>query len=251
MKEEHGNPYETDALLDQYMEFHYGESYFGIENYPQRCADLCIRATEGRERNRALDLGCSVGRSAFELARVFRSVTALDLSTRFIDSANQLKKQGVFDYSVAVEGDFTLARRADLSALQLADTAERVELSTGDACNLDERYTNYDLVFAGNLIDRLYDPESFLRSIQERLNPGGFLVISTPYTLLEEFTPRENWLAKFDQAGEYVRAFEGMRGILEPSLTLVSEPVDVPFVIRETKRKFQHTVAELSVWRKG
>ena len=120
-----------------------------------------------------------------------------------------------------------------------------------DASNLDDRHKNYDLVFAGNLLDRLSDPESFLRSMQERLNPGGILVISSPYTLLEEFTPKENWLAEYDESGEYIRAFEGMRKILEPSFELAKPPVDVPFVIRETQRKFQHTVAELSVWRKA
>jgi hypothetical protein len=29
---------------------------------------------------------------------------------------------------------------------------------------------------------------------------------------------------------------------------MLGEPRDVPFVIRETRRKFQHTVAELTVW---
>jgi hypothetical protein len=30
----------------------------------------------------------------------------------------------------------------------------------------------------------------------------------------------------------------------------VGEPLQVPFVIRETRRKFQHTVSELTVWRR-
>jgi hypothetical protein len=29
---------------------------------------------------------------------------------------------------------------------------------------------------------------------------------------------------------------------------MLGEPWDVPFVIRETRRKFQHSVAELTVW---
>jgi hypothetical protein len=29
-----------------------------------------------------------------------------------------------------------------------------------------------------------------------------------------------------------------------------AEPRDVPFVIRETARKFQHTVSQLTVWEK-
>jgi len=28
----------------------------------------------------------------------------------------------------------------------------------------------------------------------------------------------------------------------------MAEPQDLPFVIRETRRKFQHSIAELTVW---
>jgi len=45
----------------------------------------------------------------------------------------------------------------------------------------------------------LYDPRRFLETIHERLNPGGVLVITSPYTWLEEFTKKENWLGGFDK----------------------------------------------------
>jgi len=37
---------------------------------------------------------------------------------------------------------------------------------------------------------------------------------------------------------------------LSSEFELVGDPQDIPFVIRETARKFQHSVAEMSVWRK-
>ena len=119
----------------------------------------------------------------------------------------------------------------------------------GDACNLPEKFTDYDVVFAGNLIDRLYEPETFLALIKDRIRSGGLLVITSPYTWLEEFTEREKWLGGFKaQTGENYTTFEGIRDALQPEFDSAADPVDVPFVIRETKRKFQHTVAELSVW---
>lgn len=244
------NPYESDELVNQYMELHYGGSYFGVANYPRTCAQFCIEATAGLARRAALDLGCAVGRSTFELANAFRSVTGLDLSSRFIACADRLKTQGTLDYWLSMEGDLRLARTADLSELQLTEARSRVEFLREDACKLDDRHRDYDLVFAGNLLDRLYDPEGFLLSMPACLGRGGVLVIATPYTLLAEFTPREHWLGGFDDNGEYVSAFQGMRNILEPSFELMSVPVDVPFVIRETRRKFQHTIAELSLWRR-
>jgi len=78
------NVYETDELLSQYLDFHFGESHFGVGNYPARCARICQELMTGREKTKALDLGCAVGRTAFELGRVFDQVVGVDLSDRFI-----------------------------------------------------------------------------------------------------------------------------------------------------------------------
>jgi len=41
-----------------------------------------------------------------------------------------------------------------------------------------------------------------------------------------------------------------MRELLSDHFEEIQPPQDVPFVIRETRRKFQHTIAELSAWRR-
>jgi len=41
-----------------------------------------------------------------------------------------------------------------------------------------------------------------------------------------------------------------LRRLLAAEFEEVQSPQNVPFVIRETARKFQHTVAELTLWRK-
>jgi len=244
------NPYESETLVNQYMEFHYGASYFGVENYPRQCADLCLRATAALPRRKALDVGCAVGRSTFELARVFDSAIGVDLSARFIACANHLRLHRRLAYAVPVEGDREEQKQADLSPLGLDAVSNRVDFAVADACALDDRYTDLDLVFAGNLLDRLYNPGCFLRAIKGRLRPGGILVVSSPYTWLEEFTPRENWVGGYARSSEDVSTLEGLRRILTPGLQPAQPPVDVPFVIRETARKFQHSIAELSVWRR-
>ncbi len=60
----------------------------------------------------------------------------------------------------------------------------------GDACNIDPKWNGLDLVLACNLIDRLYDPRMFLASVHEHMNRGAVLIILSPYTWLEEFTPK-------------------------------------------------------------
>jgi len=148
------------------------------------------------------------------------------------------------------EGDLMAYREARLDGLGLADTAGRVQFAQNDACNLKTNYTGYDLIFAANLIDRLYDPAAFLELARERLVPGGYLALTSPYTWLVEHTEKNNWLGGIKEDGESVTGLQGLHRLLDPHFETVGEPLDIPFVIRETKRKHQHTMAELTMWRR-
>ena len=59
--------YERDSAVSQYCEAHYGKTYFGVPNFPARCAAICSQYVRACLRRKALDLGCAVGRAAFEL----------------------------------------------------------------------------------------------------------------------------------------------------------------------------------------
>jgi putative 4-mercaptohistidine N1-methyltranferase len=244
--------YETEELISQYLEFHYGETYFGVENFPAACIARVMDVVGDIPKKKALDIGCSVGRSSFELARHFEQVDAADFSTRFITSAIELQSRGLRRYSIRDEGDLMSLKEINLRNLGLFETADRVKFTQNDACNLKDVYTDYNLVFAGNLIDRLYDPALFLRLIAGRIVAGGYLVLTSPYTWLTEYTAKENWLGGFKEDGENVTTLDGLRRILQDDFEPCSEPVDVEFVIRETRHKFQHTLAEMTIWkRKG
>ena len=248
------NPYESDELVSQYLEFHYGDEHFGVPNFARACAEICIEQAKlagiAGANSRALDIGCAVGRSAFELANHFGQVDALDFSARFISSAVELQQKGIKRYCIRDEGDLVSFREIQMSELGLSGNAARCRFMQADACNLNEKYRGYDLVFAGNLIDRLYSPRRFLDMIHGRMRPGGLLILASPYTWLEEFTAREEWLGGFkNQLGENYTSLDGLREVLGSHFELIGEPSDLPFVIRETRRKFQHTLSELTVWR--
>lgn len=49
-----------------------------------------------------------------------------------------------------------------------------------DACKLSELEERYDTILAGEIIEHLDNPQSFLAGCYTILNPGGTLVISTP-----------------------------------------------------------------------
>ncbi|GBG12897.1 SAM-dependent methyltransferase [Novimethylophilus kurashikiensis] len=240
--------YETDKLLSEYAEFHYGDEYYGVPNFPKALAQIAIETMAGKPRRSALDLGCATGRATFELAQAFDHVTGVDFSARFIGLGVKLAEQGMARYTLVDEGELVSYRERKLSDLGLEDVRGKVEFYQGDACNLKPQFTGYDLILAANLIDRLYSPKKFLRSIHERLNLGGILMITSPYTWLEEHTEREEWIGGFKKDGESYTTLDGLKALLGEHFRLVSGPLEVPFVIRETRRKFQHTLSEATLW---
>lgn len=242
--------YESDALVSQYCEAHYGKSYFGVENFPKKSAEVCLKYMEGRPMKKALDLGCATGRTTFELARKFDFVTGLDFSVRFIKVADELIQNGFIRYILPEEGELVSYHEVNIEEFGFKGLEKKVEFFQADAVNIKPIFTGYDLVFAGNLIDRLYDPAKFLDNIHERINKGGLLIISSPYTWLEEYTQRDKWIGGFKEDGEPVTTLDGLHRHLDKHFRLIDGPFEVPFVIRETKRKFQHTLSEFTVWEK-
>ncbi|PKO94651.1 MAG: SAM-dependent methyltransferase [Betaproteobacteria bacterium HGW-Betaproteobacteria-10] len=240
--------YESNRLLSEYAEFHYGDEYFGVPNFPRALAELAIAAMGDRPARSALDLGCATGRATFELARHFDKVTGLDFSARFIGLGSQFAEQGTLRYTLTDEGELVSYRERRLTDLGLASVRHKVAFIQGDACNLKPIHTGYDLILAANLIDRLHSPRQLLASIHHRLNPGGLLIITSPYTWLEEHTARQEWIGGFKKDGENFSTLDGLKAILGKHFRLIGEPQSVPFVIRETRRKFQHSLSEVSIW---
>lgn len=250
VEEQVSSNYETDKMLSEYAEFHYGDRYFDVANFPETLANMAMDAMGDQPKGKALDIGCAVGRASFELAKQFDHVTGIDFSARLINVGVQLQKHGVIRYSIADEGELMLYRERRLDEFVDQETAQKVEFMQGDACNLKPVYSGYDLVIAANLIDRLYKPSLFLGTVHQRINPGGFLMITSPYTWLEEHTPKEEWVGGLKVDGENVSTLDGLKQQLGEQFELIKGPELVPFVIRETSRKFQHTLSEVTIWRK-
>ena len=243
------NPYyESDRLLSEYAEFHFGDTWYGVENFPKALADIALAANKGKPAGKALDLGCACGRASFELAREFDKVDGIDFSANFTRLGAVMAEQGAVRYALTEEGELVSYHTRTLQELGLKDFAQRVSFHQGDACNLKPQFAGYDLVLAANLIDRLYQPSVFLKDIAKRINSGGLLILASPYTWLEEHTPKEEWIGGYKKDGENYTTLDGLKEQLSNHFRLVSEPQKVPFVIRETQHKFQHTLSELTIW---
>jgi putative 4-mercaptohistidine N1-methyltranferase len=247
------NIYATDRLLGEYLLFHYGDpaEILPWESGPRAALGFPVRAvTETFERfapgGRALELGCAVGRSSFELARHCREVVGIDFSRPFIEAARQLQFEGTLDYDRIDEGKLTTRLTARVPTD--IDRA-RVRFETGDAMALRAGLGEFDAVLAANLLCRVSEPRRCLKQFATLVRAGGQLVIATPCTWLEEFTSPKNWLGGMESAGVRVTTLDGLRGALEPAFEL-RNVVELPFLIREHARKFQWSVSQASVWRR-
>jgi putative 4-mercaptohistidine N1-methyltranferase len=247
------DPYETDKLLSEYLLFHYGASEdilpypFGPADalhFPVRSVTECLDVTQLPAKARALDLGCAVGRSSFELARWCPHVLAIDCSRRFIAAAAALAETGQIAYERAEEGRITTPC---IARVPVEIERTRVTFAVGDAAQLPAEIGRFDVVLLANLIDRLDHPARCIAQLASIVHPGGQLIITSPYTWLEEFTTLERWLGGFERAGRSIRTFDTLCRLLEPDFTLRATK-DLPFLIREHARKYQWSVAQASLW---
>jgi SAM-dependent methyltransferase len=109
----------------------------------------------------------------------------------------------------------------------------------GDALSLPKTVGTFDVVLVANLIDRLSDPTKFLTQILPKLvNPGGRVLVTSPYTWLSEFTPPKRWLKD---------SFQHIKKLLRPHFRLLHRQ-NLPFLLREHRRKFQFTIADATLW---
>lgn len=245
--------YESDRAVSEYLLFHYGKAEeilpypdgpVSALNYPIRCVMRFSDDIGYSPKMRVLDLGCAVGRSTFEFARHCGEVVGIDYSNRFIDCANQLRDEGAVSYRYVEQGELT---REAVARVPDEIDRDRVRFEQGDAMFLREGLGRFDVILLANLIDRLVDPAKCLASLVDLVKPGGFTVITSPYTWLEEFTPREHWVgAKVSPAGE-MTTFGALGQLMNPRFELRGS-ADLPFLIREHARKFQWSVAQGTLW---
>lgn len=238
------NVYESAKLLDEYLLFHYGseaetlpaDAPAGQAEALHFAVRTIVENVPARPRARALDLGCAVGRSTFELSAFCDEVIGIDYSHAFIAAARRLREFGEVAYQRQDEG----RRHTQLVARRPAGARPtRIDFEQGDAHGLQADLGSFDLVHAANLICRLREPARLLGRLGSLVRPGGTLVLTTPCTWLGEFTPPQNW-----PPGS---TLEWLREHLDSAFELEAVR-DQPFLIRETARKFQWSVAQASVW---
>jgi len=245
--------YESPRLLGEYLLLHYGSGTdlrhpslplpddLTSTPFPVRCIRELLDPSLLSSDATAFEAGCAVGASAFELARSCHTVMAGDFSHSFITAANRLAAEGMHDAVLTVEGEsvrpFTARVPAEIDR-------SRVRFAVQDAMALPHGLGPYDVVLAANLICRLPEPETFLGRLPSLVKPGGQLLLTTPFTWLEEFTPKEHWIGG---RVEGPSSEEELTRRLSSTFRL-HRRIDLPFLIREHGRKYQLGIALGTSW---
>lgn len=244
------NPYETANSVSEYLFFHYAGVEETIGDMPVPAAAWGFPTRVVRELidwksrpARALDIGCSVGASSFELARHVPDVLGIDYSQAFIDVAQELKVSGHIAGDVCREAKI---RQSFEAMIPSEIDRSRVRFEVGDATALREDLGVFDLVLAANLICRLPQPSAFLARLPDLVSPGGQLLLATPFSWLDSFTPESHWIG--GSAGG-ISCETALEKILSPHF-IKEFQINLPFLIREHSRKFQYGISLGTRWRR-
>jgi len=240
--------YESHRLTSEYLHFHYGDAKevvpweslpASLTGYPQR---LITERFPAERVGRGLEVGCAVGRSSFEMARFCDEVVGIDYSSAFISTCNQLKVGNSLAYEIEMQGD---RRKGFVATVPQGIDPSRVQFIQGDAHELPADLGSFDWVLGANLLCRLHHPRRFLRQLPGLVKQGGILVLNSPFTWMPQHTEPSEWIG--GKEGEDSARI--LQSILDSDFELIDE-TQMPFLIRETERKYQLTVAHSGKWRR-
>lgn len=122
----------------------------GSHTYLWPTVETIARNAKANGATRVFDLGCGNGSITAKLAAVGLEATGMDPSNSGIEIARKAFPNCRFEVGSAYE---------DLAA----------------------RFGRFPLVISLEVVEHLYDPRAFARSVFDLLEPGGTVVVSTPY----------------------------------------------------------------------
>ncbi len=200
-----------------------------------------------------LDIGCSVGRTTFELAARFdKPVLGVDLGFDMLRTASRVLQQGLVSYPRRRVG---MAFDRHEFPVDLAGS-DKVDFWACDATAPPFPAASFALVTSFNVIDCLQSPFDHLQSLEKILSPGAQAILTTPYDWSVNATPVESWLGGHSQRSEKNGASEivlksllagGDHPMALKGLRLVTEVSDLPWAVRLHDRSCMQYKAHLVV----
>ncbi len=244
------NEFETDKNICQQLDCYFGAQSLAYEDYGQQIVThiKTLLKSNTVQTKRLLNLGCSVGRVAFELSENFDHIDAVDFSARTIQHGVQLQTGGSVRYTKTIEGEICQYHELKLIDAVPHSKSERILFSQGDGCNLKDIFQGYDVVFVQHALEASYDPASLLCNAISRLKPSGLLIILSDYHYQSQYAEQSKWLSGMKVNGENVFALEALCSRLAPKFDLINQH-ELFRVMDESARNFTVDKCQMTTWR--
>lgn len=198
--------------LSTYGRSHWGEEPAGVV----ALLDAVLERLGPVPAGPALDVGCAVGRSTFELARRLGHRTlGVDLHHAMLRVAARALHEGRAVYPERRVGLVYERREVPVGP------DDRVDFWAADATALPFSDAAFALVVSLNVLDCVRSPRDHLAETARVLVPGGRAIVTTPYDWSPNATPVEAWLGGHSQRGPWQGAAEP---VLEALLTSGAHP---------------------------
>eukprot|EP01060_Flectonema_neradi_P020824 TRINITY_DN2832_c0_g1_i1.p1 TRINITY_DN2832_c0_g1~~TRINITY_DN2832_c0_g1_i1.p1 ORF type:complete len:749 (+),score=176.12 TRINITY_DN2832_c0_g1_i1:80-2248(+) len=253
---EYAGFYANDPVVDQYTEFHYGPKPEGdkTKGFPVEIANFATEAfkkygKKGDTPTLAADIGCRSGRSSFELARFFSEVQGIDFSARFIMPGCQMRECQQTKWTAPTEGDLVVDRHIKASDVDVDQLIHTTTFWQSDPANLHAHLKGYDLVLVNiNLLERVYQPISFLKELKNRMNEKSVLVFASTFDWKNGSTQKQNWLGGYlDEEGKPVKSFDALKATLSDDFDF-KEASSLPFSLPIREGEFLTGNCPVGVW---
>jgi len=179
---------------------------------------------------RALDVGANVGGMTWRLAQQMDNVIAIDTAFNPMLTARKIQL-GEPQPQTSIRRYIDGLRHEEI---QIGPFPSNVEFLIASVFDLPIN-GQFDVVTALNVIDVVPNPNAFIEVLINRLESGGLLVITSPYSWGSDDVPIENWLGDKDTPSSEVLTTL----LKDKGLTIEQEADCIPWVLREHKRWYR------------
>ncbi|NTW06653.1 MAG: methyltransferase domain-containing protein [Syntrophaceae bacterium] len=203
-----------------------------------------------------VDIGCSVGRTTFELASSSDDlVLGVDLNFGMLKVAREIIEKGRVTYPLRREGIVYERRSFPVSFENLS----RVDFWVCDAVSLPFSKEVFSGAASFNVLDCLWSPHEHLREISRILLPQAKAIVSTPFDWSANVTPVEAWLGGHSQRAphegfgvSFLRALlSSEKSPVELRQLEILQEENVPWNLRLHDRSLMQYSSHLMILRKS
>lgn len=187
---------------------------------PRGFAALAQKVEQGGRVDRAVELGCGVGRGLLALAARADLVVGLDRSLAALRRARRLLRGETVEYARRVSG-------RDYKRSTCTGGPAPAQLICGDALDPPFAPGTFGRAAALNVLDAVRSPRALLHHLHQLAEPGGEILLSTPYA----------WRDELVAPAERIAGPDGLRAEAAAlGWTLLEDDPSVPWRLRHDQR---------------